>query len=249
MDPSCFINPPPGFQGLHPTKAIRIYSRNLPHWRQEGATYFITFRQQDSIPPHVWRAMQEELRKWKVRSEEEEARNGGTLPTEFMDQWEQFQRRHLVKLEREVDACHGTCVLARAECREVMVNALMIFDKDRYDLHAFVVMPNHVHLAVTPRSGWNLPELLKSLKGFTAREINKKVGRTGSLWQPESFDRIIRDASHFEKVIRYIMRNPEKARLDERKSALWIADGVVERVGSARLQEEAVEYGSDMDVW
>src|SRR5262249_62338873 len=44
------LPPPPGFQGLHPDNPVTVYQRHLPHWRQDGATYFVTFRLADSLP-------------------------------------------------------------------------------------------------------------------------------------------------------------------------------------------------------
>jgi hypothetical protein len=54
---------------------------------------------------------------------------------------------------------------------------------------------------------------MRSWKGFTARQINKPLERSGSLWQRDYFDRLVRDEKHFANCIRYIRRNPEKARL------------------------------------
>lgn len=193
--------------------------------------------------------MEDELRRWKLRAEEEEGRNGGVLPGAFMDQWEAFQRRHLVKLEQELDACQGSCLLAVEQCGETMAGALKSFDKDRYLLHAFVIMPNHVHVAVTPGTGWELEQLLQSWKGFTARQINKLTNRAGPFWQTESYDRIVRDVLHFEKVVRYIANNPRKASIGELQSRLWFAEGMVEGDATGYLREEEEGYGANLEVW
>jgi REP element-mobilizing transposase RayT len=66
---------------------------------------------------------------------------------------------------------------------------------------------------MTPCDGQELSSILHSLKSYTANEANKILNRKGQFWQPESFDRWIRDADHFAKVIRYIENNPVKARL------------------------------------
>jgi REP element-mobilizing transposase RayT len=66
-----------------------------------------------------------------------------------------------------------------------------------------------------PLEGHALPEIVKSWKGFTSREINKRAGKTGALWQDEYWDRLIRHEQHFFKVAEYIRENPVKARLRE----------------------------------
>lgn len=94
----------------------------------------------------------------------------------------------------------------------VVADALRHFDGERYELASFVVMPNHVVL-FRPLDGYALGEIVKSWKGFTAREINKGMGKSGSLWQDEYWDRLIRSERHFHKVAEYIRKNPAKAAL------------------------------------
>ena len=77
-------------------------------------------------------------------------------------------------------------------------------------------MPNHSHMLLTPCAGHELSAILHSLKSYTANEANKLAGRSGQFWQPESFDRYVRDADHFQNVITYIENNPVKARLCEK---------------------------------
>jgi hypothetical protein len=79
-------------------------------------------------------------------------------------------------------------------------------------MHAFVVMPNHIHLLATP----NVPlsQLVKSIKGFTAKRANEMLRLTGKpFWQGESYDHLVRDASSAEKIRRYIEQNPARAGL------------------------------------
>lgn len=82
---------------------------------------------------------------------------------------------------------------------------------NRYDLHAFVVMPNHVHLLVTPHlanARW-----LGPLKGFTASSANQLLRRKGPFWQDESYDHLVRSAEEFRKIVAYIEHNPVAAGL------------------------------------
>src|SRR5205814_593617 len=81
-----------------------------------------------------------------------------------------------------------------------------------FEVHAFVVMPNHVHLLVTPLA--DVSRIMQSLKRFTARECNRILGATGSpFWQNESYDRLVRDDAEFQGIVRYIEVNPVKAGL------------------------------------
>jgi menaquinone-specific isochorismate synthase/putative DNA methylase len=241
---------PSNFQGLVHSKALHIRERNLPHWSQDGASYFITFRLADSIPLAAFHEIEREASFWRTRAEREERNSGGTLPKAFMDEWEAFQRRQLIKLETTMDAGHGSCVLGESANRNIVAETLLFFNKQRYALHAFVIMPNHVHMSVTPHPGWELGKLLQSWKGFTSRQINKRLGRQGTLWQHDSFDRIIRHEEHFVKVVRYIAANPIKANLAQGSYTLWLGDCVEPTdTGVSVVREDISEYGEDLDVW
>ena len=86
-------------------------------------------------------------------------------------------------------------------------DALLFFNGKRYDLVAFVVMPNHVHILMKLKEGFELTEIMRSLKSYTAKEINKSEKKSGPVWQSESYDRLIRDEVHFDNVVRYIIAN------------------------------------------
>jgi REP element-mobilizing transposase RayT len=82
----------------------------------------------------------------------------------------------------------------------------------RYQMHSFVVMPNHVHLLVTPHVA--ATRWLGPLKGFTAHEANRMLGCRGhAFWQDESYDRLVRSDAEFERLRAYIESNPVKAGL------------------------------------
>jgi len=81
-----------------------------------------------------------------------------------------------------------------------------------YLLHAWAVMPNHVHLLITPQV--DVPALLRRLKGASAREANKLLGQTGRpFWQDESYDHLVRGANEFQRIQNYILQNPVRAAL------------------------------------
>ncbi|MCI0402773.1 MAG: transposase [Acidobacteria bacterium] len=84
-----------------------------------------------------------------------------------------------------------------------------------YHLYATQVMPDHVHLLLRPYEDYSLSRILKGIKGVTARKLNLRRGRNGSLWQDESFDRIIRNRKEFWQKLDYMFRNPVTAGLTE----------------------------------
>lgn len=213
---------PPDFVEFDPNEAVRIYTRNLPHWRQEGVSYFVTFRLADSLPDSVWDSMQEGAGWWRDRMQREMSK-GQALSEELEKEWRRFQRRYLVRLERELDSSAGRCLLRDPDARKVAANALHYFDAQRYSLYAFVVMPNHCHVAFKPYAGHDLEEILKSWKSFASRRINELLTAKGPLWQKDNFDRIIRNREHYCRVVRYILNNPKKARLRSSDYALYVS--------------------------
>lgn len=118
----------------------------------------------------------------------------------------------------------GRCVLRSKPIRELLIAAMRAADGQTHELGAFVVMPNHVHALVRPLDPKTIPweTVLKSWKGVSAREINRALNRTETLWQRESFDRIIRDEEHLHRVLQSIGRNPLNAGLSGREFDRWV---------------------------
>ncbi|PHQ32437.1 hypothetical protein CEE69_25685 [Rhodopirellula bahusiensis] len=120
-----------------------------------------------------------------------------------------------------LDDCHGDCCLRDMTARDVVAKSLRFFDGERYDLERFVIMPNHVHVLLQMQDGFLLRNQLREVLRFSAREINRQLGRRGSLWQSEPFDHIVRSPEQFEYLQGYIDRNPSNARLNESEFTLW----------------------------
>jgi REP element-mobilizing transposase RayT len=127
---------------------VSVYRRKLPHWRMEGAVYFLT---------------------WRLNQKQSEL-----VPAE----------------------------------RDLVVLTLRHFHNERYRLHGYVVMNDHVHILVEPMEGHELSSITHSWKSFAAHELQKKLGRKGAIWQDESFDRIVRDETEFLEKAQYIQNNP-----------------------------------------
>ena len=198
----------------------------LPHWTRDSAWYAVTFRLWDSLPQHVIESWLFE-RKNIVKTAEQMKRP--------LSEHEERRLAHLYseKVERYLDAGHGSCYMNDDRVAVVVTNALLHFDKQRYSLAAWCVMPNHVHVVVKPFSGITttdgtsvphseLPDILHSWKSFTAKEANKLLGRSGEFWQTESYDHLIRNETDFRHAVRYVLNNPIKAGL---KNWKWVGRG------------------------
>jgi REP element-mobilizing transposase RayT len=169
------------------------YARGyIPHFDAGPVPQIITFRLVDSFPMHC-------LERW---AEELEAMSPAKA---------ELERR--CRIEEYLDKGAGSAWLAQPEVAEIMSNALSFFDGTNYRLHAWVVMPNHVHVLLTLGSGENLARILHSWKSFTALKANAMLGRSGPFWQREYFDRFVRSQEHFAAAVEYIECNPVKARL------------------------------------
>ncbi len=177
------------FQPFDARKEFSASRRILPHWQQSGATYFVTFRLADSLPVEA-RERFEELRR---------------LNSSDAFDW----------VERYLDAGNGSCAFSDPAHAMTVALALRYFDGMRYNLGAYVVMPNHVHALVQPTSSTTLTSITHSWKSYTAHELQRQNGITGSLWQEESFDRIVRDENELRKFDEYIFENPKAAHLKQ----------------------------------
>ena len=132
----------------------------------------------------------------------------------------------VLAIDAALDQGHGKRDLALPSVATLVQTALLIFDAERYALTAWCVMPNHVHALLEIRLGYRLDRIVHSWKSYTAKEANRLLGRTGSFWAPEYFDRFMRDEEHLASTAAYIEGNPVKAGLcenvsDWRFSSAW----------------------------
>ncbi len=211
---------PAGFQGLRDDLPLTVYEQVLPHWRQHGATYFVTFRLADSLP-------QVKLRELRQFKEEWERKHP---PPRSNEERDELAREVMQRVERWLDQGIGACVLKSPEAAAHLVTAMHKNDDSLYELGCYVVMPNHVHAVVRPLqpAEYPLERILRDWKGGSSYEINLLLGRSRTLWQRESFDRIIRDEKRLYRVIQYIGRNPELAGLTTAEVVLWVRPSWVE---------------------
>lgn len=221
-----------------------MYVRNLPHWRQRGATYFVTLRQDDSIPKAVVQQWRDERNGWyqahglditlKDSSPDVFVQGYAKIPKGVRRSFERLQAR---RLHDELDRCHGSCVLQASYPQKELANSLSHFHGTRLRLGDLVIMPNHIHAIITPIDDWELEDLLGSIKKWMSRLIGKWLKNQDQrlqpmgpnhnksrFWQYESYDRIVRDENELFQFRRYISQNPEKAALRDEQFHLKYAD-------------------------
>ncbi len=165
----------------------------LPHRDESGLVQFVTFRLADAFPE-------------KLRSE-----------------WEALlriedERKRRIELEAYLDKGRGECCLYRPEIAKIVEDSFRFRHGSDYELRAWVIMPNHVHLLFKVL-GVPMSQLVDAWKGFTAKQANKALNRRGRFWQEGYWDTFMRDNAHEQRTRKYIEANPVKAGLglDSRK--------------------------------
>ena len=161
------------------------YRRRLPHYHPDGAHLFLTWRLWGSLP----------------------AKPDSTL---YATPGHAFAAQDRVLGRR----ASGPLWLKDPQIADLVSNTILVGDCERhfYDLVAWVVMPNHVHLLILPVVA--TPALMRWLKGSTARAANQILGRSGQpFWQDESYDHYLRNPSQLSRAIAYIEQNPVSAGL------------------------------------
>ena len=225
----------PTFQPFNPNLPSRFYIRNLPHWRQRGATYFVTLRQDDSIPAKVLAEWLDIRQRW-YRAHKLDPKLKETDSDHFHLNYSQipegvrraFERQQARMLHEELDRCHGSCVLRHGPPRKTVLDSLAHFHGERLWLGDVVVMPNHVHALMIPIGDYELEDILGSIKKWSSRLIgewltqqNPELQPSGPdhnrsrFWQQEAYDRIVRDFEELTMFRNYIANNPGAAKLQE----------------------------------
>ncbi len=184
-----------------PFLPLEIAKRHLPHWEQEGVTYFVTFRLADALPKKKLEQWKSEREQWLKTHEEpyssQEMEEYSELFSERINQW--------------LDTGSGSCLLADQGNARIVEDAFHHFDGERYHLGSYIIMPNHIHVLITPTPGYTLPSILHSWKSFTANKINEQRGRSGPVWQDESYDHIVRSPEQLKFYTQYIQKNFEQS--------------------------------------
>lgn len=189
-----------------------------------GHLTFVTFRLSDSMPREVVERWHDEIAKWLKEHNlngrsVDDVLNAHEIDETLKRELRRFKNR---KWHGHLDDCHGACVLRTPQNRKLVVESLLFFDGERYDLERFVIMPNHVHLLIQMRIGFQLRKQLTETMRYSARKVNALLHQTGDFWQSEPFDHVVRSETQFEYLQRYIAENPRKADLVEGEYTLWV---------------------------
>ena len=170
----------------------------LPHWLQNGKMQYVTFRLADSLP---------QSKISELRSAISNFNESNPKPWDketFIKYW-----KIVGPIEEDLlDKGYGDCILQNADIRKIFTTVLWFNASKLYDIVAYVIMPNHVHLILLLYENQHLENIIYKLKGFTANRINRFLHRKGKVWMSSYFDRIIRSERHLQQYISYIENNP-----------------------------------------
>jgi putative transposase len=189
------------------------YRRNLPHIQPRGATFLINLRLASSLPIEVMkrlRAEAEQLEKKLLTIKDQKER---------LLLRDREQRKLFFKWD---DALHesqtGPFWLKDDRIAQIVANSILYHDGDWFDILAYCIMPNHVHLVLISYEGsdttdYSLTKIMHNIKRNSANHANKILGRTGAFWQHENYDHFARDEAELDRIIKYVLYNPVKANL------------------------------------
>jgi REP element-mobilizing transposase RayT len=182
---------------LHTTRFTR---RKLPHWEVEHPRFFVTVRCARSLPASALGRLKDihnEVRVISPRSEKHA----------------QLQRSYFLTIEKYLDVAAASFPLANPSAANELVDEFQRLSEWNIKVSHYSILPNHWHAMIVPDSNCRhtLSEIMRRLKGRSARRINLVLGRAGSVWQSEWFDRWMRSDTEHDKCVRYIQENPVKA--------------------------------------
>jgi REP element-mobilizing transposase RayT len=188
---------------------MTFYKRHLPHWQPDEAEFFVTFRLAGSLPAVAIKRLKkynEELHK----GEEKKFKSN-------------YSSKIFQKYENLIDGAEkGPTWLKEKKITQIVQESLHFYDNKEYELYAYCIMPNHVHVVFKligrdkPTHVYPVTNVIGKIKSYSAQESNKILNRKGAFWQAESYDRVIRDEKELENTIAYTLNNPVKAGLAKR---------------------------------
>ena len=191
------------------------YRRNLPHYQPLNAAYFVTFRLAGSLPKEVVVRLKEK--------QEENVRLLGSIKdkNERKQKLMQLRKVYFGKFDKFLDKIsNGPHWLQDDSIAKIVAEAIQYRNGKDYELLAYCIMPNHVHMVFTVTSvvrrvssRYIVTDILESLKWYTAKKCNKALHRKGQFWQHESYDHVIRSQKELSNIINYVLYNPVTASL------------------------------------
>ena len=186
-------------------RTVGFHRGRLPHWEVEDGHYFVTIRLAGSIPAQAARRLRAMARGLQ-----------GAPDTECV----KLERQIFAELERWLDAGTGPCHLADDGVARMVMDAIAHrVEQGIWDVYAYVIMPNHVHLFFLVLAG-SMYETVRDFKKWTARHARGMLDTPrGAFWQRECFDHWSRSDEEDQRTIEYIRNNPVKAGLVQQSEA------------------------------
>ena len=192
-----------------------FYLRHLPHFQPLGGTFFVTYNLAGSIPAEVTMKLQQEY-DFKTK---ELMRNKSDSSS-----FETLRKKHFLQYEIFLNTnTSGPHYLKDDSIAEIVAKSLHFWDGKSLELICFCIMSNHVHVVMRlfdkeeASSLIYLHKVMQSIKQFSAKKANRLLGKEGQFWQRESYDYQVRDREKLYRVIGYVLDNPVKAGLCERR--------------------------------
>lgn len=187
---------------------------HLPHWHQNGKIQFVTFRLNDSLPAIQLAVLKDERQRFMQLHPQPWSEHVETA----------YYQRFEDRMDAFLQAGCGACWLRKPAVRREVEGVLHFYDGLKYTLYAYVVMPNHVHVLMEMADGEKCAAVVGDWKSYITRSVNKLRGCRGSLWQHESFDRLIRSKEDLRRKVYYIRHNGDKLPPDD--YSVYVADFV-----------------------
>ncbi len=205
-----------------------FYERHLPHYIVEGYAYFINARLHGSLPKKVIDNLKQTYDR-KVELISSIKNNAKKHEAYLALKWEYF-----TEFDMELHTHKKSPVwLANDSIAQLVKEALHYRDNKDFNLIAYTIMSNHIHLVIFPflekiaseseyKNKYPLGGLLASFKKYTALKANKILNRSGAFWQHESYDHVVRDNDELLRIVKYVLNNPVKAGLvDDYNKYKW----------------------------
>ena len=187
------------FPGRNLVVGKTFLGNHMPHWNVDGAIYHVSFRLADSVP-------REKLQEWQVARLDFRRRRQAGEPMTAEDVRE-LKRLYSANIEKYLDSGHGSCILRSDGALAVVRATLRHGDGADYLLHAYGIMPNHVHVGLALRPGETLSRIVQAWKSVSSHRINRLIGRMGPVWQVDYYNHVIRTAEEYLAQMDYIARN------------------------------------------
>lgn len=205
---------------------MRTYHKSrLPHILPVGSTFFVTYRLADALPQPIANQLKKELAEEIKRLKKKNSSDVDILIRNA-------RKRYFGKFDHQLDQePYGSCCLKIPEIAELVKESLFKHDEEWYDLLAYCIMPNHVHVfldmsrQLVDKNGElltdeelaeqyiQLDKIMGRIKGSSSRYINLALGQEGTLWQKDSYDHYVRNEREWVNILNYILNNPVKAGL------------------------------------